>query len=77
MELRKLIEKEVSLNQTLSSQSSKDQFAIEHLSYIISLFAANLEDEDSYMYLTAINGLVTVGYKFPQRTFGLLAQELL
>ena len=42
---------------------------------VLGLFALHLHDTDSYMYLTAINGLATLGDLYPRDTIPVLAHE--
>lgn len=48
-----------------------------NLSYILGLFSSQLEDEDSYMYLTAINGLAAMGDVYPTNIIPPLVAEFL
>jgi hypothetical protein len=46
-----------------------------NFAYLLGIFTANLADSDSYMYLTAINGLVSLGHVFTDRVLPVLASE--
>ena len=46
-----------------------------NFAYLLGIFTANLADGDSYMYLSAINGLVALGHVFTDRVLPVLAAE--
>ena len=53
----------------------QESFVSRNLVYVLGMFTANLTDEDSYMYLTAVKGLVAVGNAAPARVLPVLANE--
>lgn len=55
--------------------AAKDPSVERNLAYIIGLFVTNLADPDSFLYLTAINGLQTLATVHPARILPYLADE--
>lgn len=64
MELRKLV-------------LARDDATLQNIDAIFALFNANLENDDSYLYLAAINGLVAMGDVFPNKVVPVLNEEFL
>ncbi|KAI4464180.1 transport and golgi organization protein 6 family member [Holotrichia oblita] len=53
----------------------KDREALERKSYILNIFQQNLKEEDSFIYLSSINGLAAMGYLFPDVILNILTDE--
>eukprot|EP00041_Stephanoeca_diplocostata_P037882 m.1455026 g.1455026 ORF g.1455026 m.1455026 type:complete len:426 (+) comp25119_c0_seq39:3429-4706(+) len=53
----------------------KDPAITKDLAFILGLFEAQLAHSDSYMYLTAINGLVAMGNTYPGKTIPILVRK--
>ncbi|KAK5646608.1 hypothetical protein RI129_005072 [Pyrocoelia pectoralis] len=62
MELAKLIE-------------IRDQSALDRKNYILKIFQQNLKDEDSFIYLSSINGLAAMADIFPDIILKVLTEE--
>ncbi|KAG8042660.1 hypothetical protein G9C98_005294 [Cotesia typhae] len=56
---------------------TSDPQAIDRKDLVLCLFRKNLEDEDSFVYLTAINGLCAMALKFPRDVVEILVQEFI
>ena len=56
---------------------AKDEATVTNLDSIFALFNANLDNDDSYLYLAAINGLVAMGDVFPSKVVPVLFEEFL
>ncbi|CAD6227680.1 GSCOCG00001360001-RA-CDS [Cotesia congregata] len=54
---------------------TSDPQAMDRKDLVLCLFRKNLEDEDSFVYLTAINGLCAMAMKFPRDVVEILVQE--
>ena len=55
--------------------NSKDPETIERMDTVMGIFQASLEDEDTYIYLSAITGLVGCGRQRPEPVLDTLTRE--
>ncbi|XP_008553458.1 transport and Golgi organization protein 6 homolog [Microplitis demolitor] len=54
---------------------TSDSRALDKKDLVLCLFKENLKDEDSFVYLTAVNGLCAMALKFPNQVIEVLVQE--
>jgi len=54
---------------------NKDEETLEHISSVFQLFVDSLEDDDTYIYLSCINGLVSCARFEPDKVLDILTRE--